>query len=118
LVQGTESGDRGIRVGGGLKIGQEVARAKAPREAADSFVDLVRNGHAREAAAGAEAAVVAKDAATDGDGAINVGAGEAGVDADFVDQVAEPLPKVKVVTVVGESGRLPGGRGRLASSVC
>ena len=63
----------------------------APFEAANAFVDLVANRAARQAAAGAETAVVAKHAAAGGHRAIDVGAGESGVEADLLDPLAESV---------------------------
>ncbi len=60
-----------------------------------------------DAAAGAEAAVVAKRAAPRGHRAVDVGTGEAGVDAHLLHPAAEPPPQIAVVAVIAQTGRLP-----------
>jgi len=111
LVERAETLDRGVGVGRGLEIGDEPLDVIAPLEAADAIVELAADPEARQAAAGAEAAVVAKGAATDGDGSIDVGTGEAGIEADFLDAAAELLPEEVVEAVVAQTGRPPGGKG-------
>ena len=64
---------------------------------------------APRSAAGAEAAIVAKHAAAHRDGAVDIGAGEPGVDADFLNTPAEFAPQEKAVGVVSQSGRTPHG---------
>ena len=62
------------------------------------------------AAAGAEAAVVAEGAAAGGDGAIDIGAGEAGVDADFLHAAGTKFALKEVpVGVKAEAGGFPVG---------
>ena len=75
---------------------------------------LFGDGHAAPASAGAEAAVVAVDAAAGGDGAVHVGAGEAAVDADAVNRSAEPSTEEAAEWVVARfvGGHAGGPRGR------
>jgi hypothetical protein len=65
------------------------------------LVDLAKNVGPRQAAAGAEAAVVAKRAATDSNRAIDIGAGKSCVDADLLYAATKSLPKVKITGKVG-----------------
>jgi hypothetical protein len=59
------------------------------------------DARSREASARAEAAVVAESAATSSDGAIDVGASKASVDANLLHSDAESLPKVKIGGKIG-----------------
>jgi hypothetical protein len=61
---------------------------------------LLGQAAAGQPAAGAEAAVVAKDAPADGHRAIDVRAGEASVEADLMDPLAEPPPQEVTIGVV------------------
>ena len=108
FVQRPQSLDRRVGVRRRLEVRQEVvALAIAQPHPRDALVDLPADAGAGQPAAGAEAAVVAERAAAGGDGAIDVGAGEAGVDADLLHPPAEPLAKMKVAGEVGQAGRSP-----------
>ena len=79
-----------------------MALAIAELHPLEALVDLAADAGAGQSAAGAEAAVVAEGAATGGDAAVDVGAGEAGVDADLLDADAEPLAQVEIRGEIGQ----------------
>ena len=109
FIHGPQSLDRRIGVGGRLKVGQEVAAlAIAEPHPLDALVDLAADAGARQPAAGAEAAVVAERAAAGGNGAVDIGAGKAGIDADLLDPPAEPLAKMEICGEIGQTGLAPG----------
>ncbi len=67
----------------------------------DAFVDLIADMLFGQTSAGAEAAIVAKHATTDGDGAIDIGTGKSRINADPLDTV--PKNPFQVVVV----GKIP-----------
>jgi hypothetical protein len=107
LVNRAEFFERSVRVRRGLEIGQELVADVASLQPADAVVDLFQNGLLRNPPRRAEAAVIAKDAAPPGDRAVDVGAGEPGVDADLLDPLAELAAEEKIVFVVAQACRLP-----------
>ena len=108
LVNRPQPLDRRVRIRGRLKVRQEVAAlAVAQPHPGDALVDLAANAGPRQPAAGAEAAVVAERAAAGGHGAVDIRAGEAGVDADFLHPPPKPLPKMKVAGKVRQPRRPP-----------
>ena len=95
--------DRGIGVCRRLEIGDEsLDFGVAATQLADALVDLLANGLPRQPPAGAEAAVVAKRAAAGGHGAVDVGAGEACVDADLLHPAAKAATQKAVVAAVAQ----------------
>ena len=77
-------------IGVGLEIGDEAARAGAPRNAAARALEL-RGERRRVARARGEGLVVAESAAADALAAVAIGAGEAGIERDLVHPLAVPL---------------------------
>ena len=64
----------------------------ASLQSTDPFVDLGMDAAFGQAAAGTEAAVIAKSTAARGNCPVHIGASESGVNADPLDSVAENLP--------------------------
>ena len=92
-VEGTQNLDRCVRIGGGLKISEKMLAISVTSSHPDNaLVDLAVNICPREAATGAEAAIVAKYTATSCYGAIDVRTSESGIDAHFLHPKAEPAP--------------------------
>src|SRR4029079_16734019 len=84
--------DGTIRIRRRLKIGQViVALAVAKPHPRDALIDLPANAQPRQPAAGAETTVIAERATTDGNGAIDIRASKASVDADLLHAAAKPL---------------------------
>src|SRR5262249_30382822 len=106
-------GERSVGVGGWLEIGDKsMDFVVASAEPADALLDLVTNALPRQSPAGAEAAVVAEGASAHGHRAIDVRAGEAGVDADLLHPGPELMAQEMVVAVVAEPSALPVEVGR------
>jgi hypothetical protein len=100
--------NRGIGVRGWLKISNEsidftVAQAKLP----DAYFDLVGDALPWNAAAGTEAAVVAKRAPAGSDGPVHVWTSKLGVDAYLLDASSELLSEELAVAVIAHPGGLP-----------
>src|SRR5262245_36521933 len=111
FVQSSKAIDGSVGIGRRLEIREKVIDFVAVFEAADAVVELVEDVLTADAAAGAETAVVAKRAAADGDLAIDVGAGKAGVEAHFLHTlVPELLPEKVAIGVVPKTGDKPIGR--------
>jgi hypothetical protein len=72
-----------------LKVSHEVFALISALHSFDAVVDLVANIEFWQSAAGAEASIVTKSAAANGNGAINIWARETGVNADSLDTVSE-----------------------------
>src|SRR5262245_43979856 len=102
FIQLAEPAGRCIGVGRRLKIGDELFQTLvAMPQASHPVVELRQNVLPADAAAGAEAAVVTKCTAADGDRAIDVGTSEAAVEADLVyAAAAETLAQKEVIRVV------------------
>jgi hypothetical protein len=64
------------------------------------LIDLAADAGPRQTAAGAEASIVAERAAPRGYGAIDIWAGEAGIDADFLNPSAKTLSEKETTRVV------------------
>ena len=118
LVELAQPLDRGVGVRRRLEIGDELVEAfVAVPEPADAVVELRQNVlRLRHPAAGAEAAVVAERAAADGHRAIDVGASEAGVEADFLHAAATELLTQKEVIRKVPLARLPASPAAVAAT--
>ena len=109
FVHGPQSFDRRIGIRGRLKVRQEVVALRyRSRIRSNALIDLAEDARARQPAAGAEAAVVAKRAATGRNCAVHIGAGKTGVDANLLHPAAEPLPKEEVARKIRQPGISPG----------
>jgi len=73
----------------------------------DAVIHLVKDVLPRQSAARAEAAIVAKSAATKGHCPVNVGASESGIDTHSLDTKAKYLFQVKAVPEVPQARRFP-----------
>ena len=93
----------GVGVCCGLEIGNEPFDPVPPLEILDSFVDLCRHIRPRHAAGWAVTTIVAKDAAADRDSTVHIRAGKTGIDAYFLDPLAESPPHGKPIGVVAEA---------------
>ena len=69
----------------------------------DALIDLPEDARPRQAAAGAETAIVAEGASPLGDGPVDIGASEPGVHADLLNSQAELLAQEMIVGVVSKS---------------
>jgi CTP:molybdopterin cytidylyltransferase MocA len=81
-------------------------------EPPDALVNLRYQVLTRQPPTGAETSVVAKGAASDGDGAIDVRTGEPGVDTHLLNSVAETAAKKMVIGVVAKTCGPPSRLGR------
>ncbi len=77
---------------------------------AEALVDLSADICPRQSAAGAEAAIVAKGAAALGNGPVDVRAGEARVEADFLNPRAKQLAEAIAEAIVSQASVSPGGK--------
>lgn len=76
-------------------------------DAPDTFFELLLNLKSTYTAAGAETAIVAKGAATDRHGAIDVGASKPGIQANSLDSMAKFGFQVMVVGMVPQTVLTP-----------
>ena len=71
-----------------------------PLQSRDTVVDLFTNRLSRDPATRAKTAIVAEGTATGGDGAVNIGAGEARINAPFLNAMSKPLAQECIVSKV------------------
>ncbi len=109
VVESAQACDRRVRVSGRLKISEEAIGTIPATQEFDAALHLIADGRPRQPAVGAEAAVVAVDAAAGRDGPVHVGAGEAGVDGDAKDAAAEALAQEAAEGAVTPAGTEFGG---------
>lgn len=99
----------GVSVGRWLKVSEKViAIFVAISHAGDALVDLAQDAGAGESATGTEAAVVAEGAAPLGDGAVDVGASEAGIETYLLDAVLKTLGQGMIVGIITQARVTPG----------
>jgi len=72
-----------------------------------TFIELIEDRAFGQAAAGAKTAVIAKRASTDGNRAIDVGAGKASIDAYSLDAMPKKHPQVIIIGVITQSFGAP-----------
>jgi hypothetical protein len=92
-IQVSQTLHRRIGIRRGLEVGDEVVAVVPRSQAANSLVDLFADRPITEPAAGAEALIVAEDATTHGDRAIDVRARETGIHTDTPNLVPKLLAK-------------------------
>jgi len=71
-----------------------------PLQSRDTVVDLCTDRLSRDPATRAKTAIVAKSTATGGDGAVNIGAGEARINAHLLNTMSKPLAQECIVSKV------------------
>src|SRR5688572_31825490 len=91
FVNATQSIHWRVRIRRRLKVGDELINFISVLEPANAVVELIEDVLPPHAPTGAEAAVIAKRAAADRDGSIDIRAGETGIQAHFLHTLtAEP----------------------------
>ena len=99
--------DGSVSVGGGLKVGEKVLGAVAAFEQFDAAPNLLAHRNAGLATIGAEAAIVAIDAAADRHRAVDVWTGKAGVHGDTKDFLAKAFPQKAAERIIATLRRHP-----------
>ncbi len=108
LVDRTQPVDGRVCIGGGLEIGHELIAVRiANSQPADSLVDLTADVLTGDAAAGTEAAIVAKRASSRCDRAVYIRAGEPRVDADPLHSSSKGLLQEETIGKVPKPGGTP-----------
>ena len=108
FIDGPQSLDRCIRIRRWLKVREKVFALAVPHShPLDALIDLAKNTRARQPAAGTEAAVVTKSAATGRYRTVYIGAGKTGIDADLLHPSAKTLLEKEITRVIGKPGISP-----------